>query len=61
VNIPAGVYDGTNTTAIAIPLTILDDAIAENTENISLTISSTSGDIFNIRDCCTVKIHKIFS
>jgi len=54
VNIPAGVYDGTNTTAITIPLTILDDAIAENTENISLTISSTSGDILISNSGCDI-------
>ncbi|WP_229732494.1 Calx-beta domain-containing protein, partial [Muriicola marianensis] len=46
VNIPAGTYDGTAGTEIAIPtLSIVDDAIVENpSETIGLTLSAPTGD-----------------
>ena len=45
VNIPAGIYDGTITTAIAIPtLSITDESIVEANETIDFTISLPTGD-----------------
>jgi hypothetical protein len=42
VNIPAGTYDGTLGTAVAINLTILDDAVLEGDETIDLQLANPS-------------------
>ncbi|MFT0716852.1 hypothetical protein, partial [Flagellimonas lutimaris] len=45
VNIPAGVYDGTAVTAIAIPtLSITDDADVEGNETMDLALGTATGD-----------------
>jgi uncharacterized repeat protein (TIGR01451 family) len=42
VNIPAGVYDGTLGTAVAINLTILDDSLVEGDETIEVDLQNPS-------------------
>jgi uncharacterized repeat protein (TIGR01451 family) len=42
ITIPAGTYDGTAATAVPIPITIVDDGIAEPSETIIVTATSTS-------------------
>lgn len=45
VTIPAGIYDGTAATAIAIPgVAILDDAVVESTETLTFALSGPTGD-----------------
>ena len=45
VTIPAGVYDGTNATAVPINLTITDDDIVELDETIELILTRPSGSL----------------
>jgi len=46
INIPAGTYDGTTGTAIAITgLSLVDDLVTENTETINFDISNPTGQL----------------
>ncbi|WP_166832093.1 beta strand repeat-containing protein [Thalassoroseus pseudoceratinae] len=45
VTIPAGVYDGTNATAVSIGLTIMDDAVVELDETIELALANPTGNL----------------
>jgi uncharacterized repeat protein (TIGR01451 family) len=42
ITIPAGTYDGTAATAVPIPITVVDDGLAEPSETIIVTATSTS-------------------
>lgn len=56
--IPTNTYDGTEATAIAIPVIILDDAIIEGPETINFEISISDGDgTLGLRNTTTYTIN----
>ena len=56
ITIPAGTYDGTTATGIALPFTVIDDAISETTETVKFDIISATGDISTSTTTCNLGI-----
>ncbi|MEY5046828.1 MAG: hypothetical protein RLZZ175_187 [Bacteroidota bacterium] len=54
VNIPAGIYDGTVNTGVALPLNIVNDAIPESTEYLSFKITGATGDLTISNASCSL-------